>query len=154
MKTRTRERAQFLSDLLIGAIEHSGYGFAQVVEYEPEPDGDPAGTFAVIVDRYLDEGDEGYGVTHRVDLDTMARGLGVIRRAITVTDGTPNAWQPQGSGDVVLANADTFERLYVPSELRRELLECDRSNGDEGDYDVIGALAVLECALFGRVVYA
>lgn len=119
MKTRTRERNQFLSDTLVGAIEHAGYGFPEIVEYVVEPDGDPAGTYAVITDRYDDEDT----TQHRVTVDTIAKGFGVIRRL-----GTPN-------------------------DMARDLLLADRTNGEDGDLDVVGALAVLECALFGKVVY-
>lgn len=149
VKTRTPEREQFLADLLCGAIEHCGYGFPGVAEWHC-PDGRPGEWYALIVDRY----DEDDNTVHRVDLDTMAKGLGIIRRAFVATDGVPTKYQPSGSGDAIYVHPTTWERLYLGSELRSDLLECDRSNGDEGDYDVIGALAVLECAMFGSVTYA
>lgn len=34
------------------------------------------------------------------------------------------------------------------------LREADRTNGEEGDYDVFDALAVIEYALFGKVTYS
>lgn len=120
---RTPERAQFLSDLLVTAIEHAGYGFPEVVEYVVEPQGDPAGTYAVITNRYEDE-DE---TTYRVDLDTIAKGLGIARKL-------------PATGPV--------------AEWVRELLTADRTNHEDGDYDVVGALLVLECALFGEPTYA
>lgn len=127
MSKRTPERVKFLNYLLSTAIEHGGYGFPEVQEWSGGESHDPD-TFVLITDRYIeDETDPAYAVVHKIDLDTMARGLKVIREA--------NSEQNQGR--------------WV-----KDLLLADRTNGDEGDYDVIGALAVLECALFGEVVYA
>lgn len=120
MSTRSPARKQFLTDLLITAIEHAGYGFPEDLSYQPDGD-DP---HAFIIDRYESEGlriDE--LEQYYVDLDTMAHGLGIIRD-----------WNHK-------------------AEWVKDLLLADRTNGDDGDYDVIGALAVLECALFGEVVY-
>lgn len=126
MKKRTDAREQFLSDLLITAIEHMGYGFPGVIEYEPQIDGNPADTYAVIYDRYEDQPEDGPKETWRVDITTMARGLGVVRKL-------------PGAGDVA---------GWV-----RDLILCDRTNGEDGDYDVVGALLVLECAIFGKPTY-
>lgn len=123
MKTRTDDRAQFLSDLLVTAIEHAGYGFPGIVEYEPEPDGDPRKSYAVIYDRYEEETPR---QTWRVDIDTMAKGLGIVRKMSRATH----------------------------AEWVADLHDADRTNGDEGDVDVVGALLVLECALFGKGVYS
>jgi hypothetical protein len=130
MKTRTKERAQFLSDTLIGAIEHAGYGFPGIIEYKPEPDGDPFRSYAVIYDRYeVDENsDDAPEQTWRIDIDTMAKGFGIVRKM---------AARPEGIADWV-----------------REVIAADRTNGDDGDMDVVGALLVLECALFGKAMYA
>lgn len=128
MVNRSDERAQFLSDLLVTAIEHAGYGFPGIVEYEPEPDGVPAKSYAVIYDRYdMEDEDAEPTTTWRVDIDTMAKGLGIARKL------------PAG-GEV--------------ADWVRDLLLSDRTNGDDGDYDVLGALLVLECALFGEPTYA
>jgi hypothetical protein len=127
MKTRTAEREEFLSNLLIGAIEHHGYGFPGVLEYRWEGR-KPAEVYAVIYDRYeVDEdSDAKPEPTWRVDIDTMAKGLGIIRKK----------YAGEGYADWV-----------------KDLQRADRTNGDDGDYDVIGALAVLECALFGEITY-
>lgn len=80
---------------------------------------------AFIIDRYESEGvADGDLEQYRIDLDTMAHGLRVIEK-----------WDRKPDWAV-------------------ELLVASRTNGDDGDYDVIGALAVLECALFGQVTYA
>lgn len=138
MKTRTAERAQFLADVLATAVEHNGYGFFDVTEWHWADEIDPSEWFATIVDSEDDS------PTWRLDIETMAEGLGVIRRAIPATD----------DDGTYLVNAETFERLEYGGRSRDQLLLADRTNGDDGDVDVISALAVLECALFGRVVYA
>lgn len=121
MSARSAQRKQFLTDLLITAIEHAGYGFPEALVYEPDADQ----PHAVIIDRYESEGLRiGELEQYWVTLDTMAHGLEVLRKS---TDN--------------------------PADWVKELMLASRTNGDDGDYDVIGALAVLECALFGEVVY-
>jgi hypothetical protein len=121
---RTAEREQFLSDVLITAIEHMGYGFPGIVEYEPAIDGNPADAYAVIYDRYEDDLPDR---TWRIDIDTMAKGLGIVRKL--PNDGPVAQWV-------------------------KDVIAADRTNGDDGDIDVIGALLVLECAIFGAPTYA
>lgn len=122
---RTPERIQFLSDLLITAIEHCGYGFPGIVEYKPELES-PHETYAVIFDRYELEEEEAEepSQTWRVDIDVMAKGLGILREKYGQ------------SGSVHM----------------RDLFEANREN-DAGITDVVGALAVLEAAVFGDVTY-
>ncbi len=175
-RKRTPERIEFLSHLLNAALNHNGYGFAGIVEWNncgneneyaiifdaQDPPEETTctrcqqtiksrGMFGIWAD---DDGRTSCGdpatdhdpvrETWRVDLDTMAKGLGIIRSAVMR--------EVEHDGPVP-HNKDTGERLYFGGEARRELMLADRSNGEDGDYDVIGALAVLECALFGRVVY-
>lgn len=126
MTKRSPEREEFLANMLDGAIEHAGYGFSYALEYKWE-DLPPAEQYAVIEDRYVEADDPEYGKTWRVDIDTMAHGLAVFR--------------------------DKVKDLETPAEWVKLLLLADRTNGDDGDCDVIGALAVLECAVFGEIVY-
>lgn len=135
-RTRSAARTEFLSDLFTTAMAHGGYGQFTVSDYTD--------TSATVT--FHEDGPE--GGTHRVNLDTMARGLRVIRDAVL---RDPGGYM---TGALVPHNAETGQRLYFGGDARRALLLADRTNGDKGDYDVIGALAVLECALFGRVVYA
>lgn len=99
------------------------YGYGFPEALEYEPDGDKPHAF--IIDRYESEDitDPGELEQYYITPLTMAHGLSVIRD-----------WPAK-------------------SEWVKDLLLSDRTNGDDGDYDVIGALAVLECALFGKVVY-
>ena len=122
--SRTPERIEFLSNVLTTALEHYSYGFPGILEY-PDVD-NPADVYAVIYDRYEEESD---GTdewqpsrTWRVDVDTIAHGLGVLK-------------EKYRSGDVL-----------------RELFAADRDN-DAGEFDVAGALAILEAAIFGDITY-
>jgi hypothetical protein len=138
MTTRSAARTEFLNDLLVTAIENYGYGWFEVDEY-PNVD-NAADAYAVIRE-------EDTNTKFRVTLDTMAHGLSVIRHA-RVGPAVDH------EGNPVRCNVDTGYRLYFGGEARTELLLADRTNGDDGGFDVIGALAVLECALFGQVIYA
>jgi hypothetical protein len=124
MTVRSAQRVEFLNYLLSTALEHGGYGFPEIVDYVEGGIGDHD-TYALITDRYNeDKDDPEYGKVYRVDLDTMALGLKVLRERTDL-----NRWF-------------------------KELLLADRTNGDDGDYDVISALGCLESALFGEVRYA
>lgn len=134
----TGDRAGFLADLLITAIENCGYGQFETLAYNSDP---ATGTCATI--RFEDDDQ-----VHRVNPDTMAHGLATIRTAdLRVDDKHP-------ADGLILHNTTTGQRLYMSSKMRDALMLCDRTNGDEGDYDVIDALAVLEIALLGAVTYA
>jgi hypothetical protein len=129
MTNRTPERIEFLSAILSAALEHMGYGFPALLEYR-EAGNDPAGVFAVIYDRYEERpnGREDWKPKEswRVDIDTMAKGIGTLRRkyAGTIDPETPMA----------------------------EMFRAEREN-DAGALDVNDALAILEAGVFGDVVY-
>lgn len=125
MRTRTAERETFLKDIIITAVENYGYGWFSVSAYDPDN-----GTARIH--------EEEEGTSHSVNVETIARGIGVIRRAEIV------------NGDLM---AEDGKPLYMSEGHRKRILESSREN-DAGELDVIDALAVLECGLFGRVVYA
>jgi hypothetical protein len=133
---RSDERNEFLTDILTTAVENGGHGWFSVDEYQWEavPAG---GAYATVAD---DEGE-----IHRIDLDVLERGLQVIRDAVL---------GPDHLGGQVLHNATSGCQLYVSPVQRTNICLADRTNGDEGDLDCIDALAIVECGLFGRVVYA
>lgn len=135
---RTPARIEFLVDVLTTAIENYGYGQFETDDYKHS---DGAESFATI--RFYDDPEN----IHRVTLDTLAHGLTVIRDAVKRDAETFPA------GDTVLHNAKTGQRLYMSSEMRANILLADHTNGDDGDLDVVDALAILECALFGAVTY-
>lgn len=145
------ERQTFLSDLLITAIEHAGYGFPGLVTWDLDMDREPMVTTATIVDRYAeDESDRevSEAIKITVTLDTMARGIGVIRKAeLREVIGYPGS-DPYS----VLHNAATGNRLFMSEETRKSILEASKAN-DASELDVVDALAILECALFGAVTY-
>ena len=80
--SRTPERIEFLSNMLTTALEHYSYGFSGILEY-PDVD-NPADVYAVIYDRYEEESDgtdeRQPSQTWRVDVDTIAHGLGVLKK--------------------------------------------------------------------------
>lgn len=160
-RKRSPERIEYLDGVLDVAIGHAGYGFLSVIR---DGNHDGAGQWNLVYDRHDEDNyptqyAEWPQVERRamirgevwvVDIDTIARGMRII------ADAVPKSFETYpGSGryETVRANHDTGERLYFGGEARTNLLLSNRTNGDDGDFDVIGALAVVECALFGRVVY-
>lgn len=141
-KARSAIRAEFLAGVLSMAIEHAGYGFSYALEYD-YPDGQPELTRALITNRYEDDDRTVYAVT----LDTIAAGIGVIRAAVVQVDT-----RRPGDGPV-LHNARTGARLFLGTADRKRILAASAEN-EAADLDVIDALNILECALFGTVVYA
>jgi hypothetical protein len=144
MAARSDERKQFLTDVLTTAVENCGYGWFDVDEYEWDPDqGTQLGkAYAVVVAK-----DD--NAKYRIDLEVIARGLGVIRGARL------REFQGHGGKVVrVLINSKTAERLYMSEWMRANIMLSDRTNGEDGDMDVIDALAVVECGLFGKVTYS
>jgi hypothetical protein len=139
---RSAKRTEFLTDLLITAIENYGYAPWMVVdEYDPDK-----GTALI---QEVDE-DGNHEATFQITLDTMAHGLGIIRNAVLRVPDQPGLFDTEP----VRHNAKTDERLFVSGDMARRLALAYRSNGEDGDYDVVDALAVLECAIFGAVKYA
>jgi hypothetical protein len=135
MVKRSPDREQFLFDVLTTAIEHQGYGFFDVEEWQWSED-KPAEAYAVISDKedFADSRER-----WRLTIDTIAKGIGIIRNA-----------KPNDADTLVTADGKV---LGYGGDARRDFLLANSTNGEDGDYDVIGALAAVECALFGQVVY-
>jgi hypothetical protein len=139
MSTTTR-RQEFLTDILTGAVENGGHGWFVVHEYVWEDTTEP---YAVI-----EEDGDTDNETFRVDLGVIRKGLHVIGQAEMreLTEG-------HDAGTSVLHNAKTGQRLYLAASRRAEILKASRTNGEDGDLDVLDYLAIVECALFGAVTY-
>lgn len=136
---RTAERVEFLSDVLVTAIENFGYGWFTVHEYDID-------TWTATIE------DSETEIKYDVDLDTIARGIGVIKAAKPAQFAVSGySIDRQDMIDTALANAEG-ERLYLGDDERRTIMEASRDN-DAGNIDVILALAILECAIFGQVTY-
>ncbi len=160
-RTRSLERAQFLADVLVTAVEHQGYGFIEIVDYEP----DPADTaFAVIRDRYEQDNEQDpdayLASERRIDIDAIAHGIGIITRAVPMDVPSHDrpvslvrgqTWVPPVM-ERVLCNPTTGTRIGVSEYNRKRILEASRED-DAGELDVVDALAIVECAVFGQVVY-
>lgn len=142
MVARSEERTQFLKDLIITAIENDGYGWFKVRDYDPDQ-----GTAHIKDVHEKREFD--------VTIETIAHGLAVIRDAkmatFTRTSCAGTEFEETVSDDA-LANGATGDRLYVSPDNRKRVLEASREN-EAGDMDVVDALAILECGIFGHVEY-
>jgi hypothetical protein len=85
---------------------------------------------------------------HEVNLDTIAHGIGIIRNAVMRVDAK---YPDDGE---VLHNAKTGERLHLSRDERDQILCADRDYDEAVNLDSVDASAIVECALFGKVVYA
>lgn len=152
MTRRSPARTKLLAEILWEAICHQGYGFPEAKEVH-FPDGKESEWYAVIRDRYEDwkSDDDGW---QRVDLDTIAKGLSLIRRAHMDVVAVKRALHDDHEIEVGgLVNPITKEPLHVGENQRKNILLADRSNGEDGDLDVLDCLAVLEVAMFGAVTF-
>lgn len=156
---RSPQRIEFLAGILVTAIESGSYGSWMCVHRYHIPDDNEAEWYADLHVAEDEREDEGNPELIHVDLDMIARGLGVIRSAVlretpretrTLADGT----EYTVGGETVLHNAKSGERLYLSEAHRKAIMLADRTNHEDGDLDVIDCLAILECALFGAVTYA
>ena len=121
--TRTAERTEFLSDLLVTAIE-GGINYWAGIDFRDDVDpvtgtlnGKPL-TCARIVDTEEQ-------TIFTVDLDTIE--TGITRACTAMTNGT----------------------LRDDAQLRT----ANRTNGDEGDFDALSADLAVQLGLFDNVVY-
>lgn len=119
---RSKERAEFLQDVLITAVEGGTGYWAAVSGYRY--DDDKPETASVTLHPLNDDTGEFDGPAHAVTIDTIAAGIGRIKR-----------------GD-----------LSINSALRGTILNASDEN-DAGDIDADGADAIVQAALFGELVY-
>lgn len=125
--TRMRvEREDFLRELMRTALYHGDYGWFDVRRSD--------GKKAVIVNQMT-------GEEHKVDWQTIARGLRIIRTSVVI-----------GSNKTRI-DPKTGEPIEFDGPKRDALIEADKSDGARGSYDVAAALTVLECGLFGKPKY-
>lgn len=131
---------QFTDDMVTTAVENGGVGWFRVDEYRWQNLA-PGEAFAVVHDQEDDE-----PVPHRIDRACVLAGLAVI--ATCVLREIPG-------GEEVPHNATTGERLYMHRTMVERIMRAmaDPEDG-AGDMDALDALAIVECGLFGRVVYA
>ncbi|MFG1924369.1 hypothetical protein [Cryptosporangium sp. NPDC048952] len=134
-----RPSEEFLAALVVTAVEHGGYGWFTVTDFQC-PQDDPEGTYAVI-----DAPDSDLRRT-RIDPRVMDKGLAIIRRA---TGRLPDV--PTPPDHPIYHHRDTGEPLYISHGQRHKILLAARRD-DAGQLDIVDALAVLEIALFGAVL--
>lgn len=138
-RTRSADRAQFLSDLLTGAVEGSIGYWSQVSEYHwysptleggsaEHPEGQANSYVTVHEDGADNDGDDG-NVVRTIGVDDIARALGEIRK-------TPHREGPE----------------WLHEDYVKAILAADRTN-DTSELDAISFDAIVQIALFGKVVY-
>lgn len=126
---KTPERIQFLSDVLITAVEGGINYWTQVSGYDPD-NGDPE-LRGVTVWPDLDDFEDGQLQTNvpgggiRVTLETLAKGIGILDR-----------------------DTEHYHHGYW-----MQFWLANRTNGDDGDYDAGIADCILQAGVFGEVVY-
>lgn len=132
MTARTHEREQWLADVLATAVEGGVNGWAQITDYQYADDapGQARATFwfEPIDDKPVEvdkDGDTSIVVT----IDVVARGMRVLRE--------------QRAADPSWAGSTSWK--YV--------LESNRTNGEDGDYDADDASCIVQCGMFGDVVF-
>lgn len=141
---RSAEREEFLSDVIIGAVEGGTGYWASVASYRWE-DRPAANIYAVLIDEEQEDDvrafaelfasahgrkiklseliDECDGI-YRLDIDAVAKGIGLIVRG----------------------------EVGVRSDLKALIAQASREN-DAGDIDAEGADVIVQAALLGGVVY-
>jgi hypothetical protein len=123
MRKRSAKREQFLKDVLVTAVESNPY--TPWFSFDDyHPD---AGTVTVWHDK---EEDGSYcDGPYAVDLDTIAAALATYREQVAAL--------PSGG-----------KNTYA-----YQLVLADRSNGDDGDFDVTTADAIMQIAVLGEEIY-
>lgn len=126
---RTEKREEFLSDILTTAIE-GGVGYWSYTEdYRWDLEKYSADEIGATLSDCNDEDDPDFPPT-RVTLDTIAKGIGVIKQM----ENAPNYFGDGGS-------------------YWKQFLLADRTNGEDGDYDSIVADWIVQAGLFGEIIY-
>jgi hypothetical protein len=133
--------AEFCDGIINTAIE-SGPGQWFTVHAYKWMDQAPGETFAIIEE---DEDEDGKRLT--VDMALIRKGLDVIGQAVFRQADNAN-------DGLVLHNAETADRLYMGQDMARRIIHAATADEDDWDLDAVDALAIVECGLFGRVVYA
>jgi hypothetical protein len=123
MKKRSEKREQFLKDVLVTGVET--YGYTPWFQFgDYDPDN---GTVTV----WHDEKEDGKysDGPYYVTLDKIASALSKYRKQVAaLPDGGRNTYAYQ-------------------------LVVADRTNGDDGDYDVTTADAIMQIAVLGEDIY-
>lgn len=125
MAARSPERTEFLSDILITATGGISY-WAEVTGTEDLVDKVRSGTAIQSISL---KDHEASSKTHTVTLDDVARGLALL-----------------SSGTLNYSNMSYSE---TPARLRT----LDKTDGDDADYDASDADAIVQAAIFEKIVY-
>lgn len=133
----TIEREQFLIALANMALDAGEVWFAVDGESRDKESGS-----AIICDLLED-----CNPFHRVTFATMRKGLGVIK--YSAMDNWHNAATDEDEQHLITSKG---LRLYMTPEHRHRILSANKKS-DLTEIGTDDALAILECGLFGQVVY-
>jgi len=119
MTTRSPEREEFLSDILITAVEGGTGYWAQASNYNHTP----AATATVTLHEYHEEDDEGIIPQHLVDLDTIEKGLDLYLSFLK--DRVDATWREymaanlqNDAGDFDAEDADVIVQFAIFGEIK------------------------------------
>lgn len=119
MTTRSPEREEFLSDILITAVEGGTGYWAQVSNYNHTP----AANAHVTLHEYHEEDDEGIIPQHLVDLDTIEKGLDLYLSFLK--DRVDATWREymaanlqNDAGDFDAEDADVIVQFAIFGEIK------------------------------------
>lgn len=136
---------EFTDCMITTAVENGGMGWFYVRAYRWQNLA-PGEVYADVVDREeWDESEEAAPV-HRINRSVILSGLRVMDTHVL---------QDVPYDGMVPHNTATGERLYLSAESCRRIVAASQDpDGDgAGDIDAVDALAIVECGLFGKVVY-
>lgn len=125
-RTRSIERSQFLTDILVTAVEGGMNYWAETKDYAWQFDEGKA-AWAHVNLRETNEGDDPPGPWHQVTIDTVAHGLYLIQKQ---------------------------EIPYLDSSMRKTIIGADFTLDPDGEIDAGLADVIVQVALFGEVRYA
>ena len=153
MPTRSEERTQFLSDIIITAVEGGTNYWAYAAGYEWSDD-DPSTTQVYLADmEEVLEYEQEHGMVpdpkkgepwNHVTIETVARAFGILEKAHMGID--------ERYKEEALLNAETGKRMFLHPDLRKRYLEANREN-DAGEFDAGDADNIVQIGMFGTVVY-
>lgn len=150
-RKRSPERIQFLSNILVGAVKNGGYGGLRAQEWHC-PEGRESEWYALMYE--IEEPE----TVHRVDIDVIAKGVNVIAKSrmqpfVCPREGCPEGHRYCDNGEKLLHNAGG-ERLGLHPSYKKVIVASSFANDDENcEMDVIYYLAIMECGIYGRVVF-
>lgn len=143
MSKRTKEREQFLADIIVGAVEGGCSYWARSVAYRWSDEA-PATTRVLLID--MEQEEEFYGEVNALEAE--------LGRKVKLAEADALTGASLVTIDTVAKGLGKIKRNEVKlnSTLKKEILLGDSEN-DGGYIDADGADVIVQAAIFGEVVY-